>query len=448
MLSRRLLRVKVVKALFGHLKSDSTNMIASEKTLLASIDKTYDLYFQLMELIVEVRRHAESRLETARRKKLPTYEDLNPNTKFVENKAIALLASSQTVNDYLSSHKLNWARYPELIKLLYTRLLASDYYRRYMQNPTRTFSEDKQLVEEFYRNELEDCEELEAALEEQSILWSDDLGFALTMVVRTLSNLRASSTDVKVLPKFKSDDDLAFVKTLFEKVLVNYDQTQRYIDRLHGLSDSGDGRRRTDFVSRNSGESDARRVYRDFEILLGAGQQRLHQRRARQTGRRADRGGENPENGAGPHLAMRRLRSAFGAGCAAVGVALVLLCGCGSRSGHRTFSGPVIAVSAESLHTYMSDTLRFGRLHSGETARLEAGFCNRGGEPLVVVRSESSCGCTSLEYDAQPIMPGDTLRVAVRFDTSGQRGWLFKVLRVYFSGGERPLRLYVEADVQ
>ena len=41
-----------------------------------------------------------------------------------------------------------------------------------------------------------------------------------------------------------------------------------------------------------------------------------------------------------------------------------------------------------------------------------------------------------------------TLRVAVRFDTSGQRGWLFKVLRVYFSGGERPLRLYVEADVQ
>ena len=153
-------------------------MIASEKTLLASIDKTYDLYFQLMELIVEVRRHAESRLETARRKKLPTYEDLNPNTKFAENKAIALLASSQTVNDYLSSHKLNWARYPELIKLLYTRLLASDYYRRYMQNPTRTFSEDKQLVEEFYRNELEDCEELEAALEEQSILWSDDLGFA------------------------------------------------------------------------------------------------------------------------------------------------------------------------------------------------------------------------------------------------------------------------------
>ena len=96
----------------------------------------------------------------------------------------------------------------------------------------------------------------------------------------------------------------------------------------------------------------------------------------------------------------------------------------------------------------MSDTLRFGRLHSGETARLEAGFCNRGGGTPGGGLCRQSCGCTSLEYDAQPIMPGDTLRVAVRFDTSGQRGWLFKVLRVYFSGGERPLRLYVEADVQ
>lgn len=55
-------------------------------------------------------------------------------------------------------------------------MLASDYYRSYMRNASRTFSEDKQLVEEFYRRELEDCEELEAVLEEQSILWSDRSG--------------------------------------------------------------------------------------------------------------------------------------------------------------------------------------------------------------------------------------------------------------------------------
>lgn len=145
---------------------------------------------------------------------------------------------------------------------------------------------------------------------------------------------------------------------------------------------------------------------------------------------------------------MRRSGYGFAVGCAAVAALVALLWGCTPRSEHRTFSGPVIAVSDELLRTDVSDTLRFGHLRSGETARLETGFCNRGPEPIVILRGESSCGCTTLEYDAQPIMPGDTLRVAVRFDTSGQRGWLFKVLRVYFSNGQRPLRLYVEADVE
>ena len=48
MLSRRLLRIKVVKALFAHLKSGADNMMASEKTLMASVDKAYDLYFQIL----------------------------------------------------------------------------------------------------------------------------------------------------------------------------------------------------------------------------------------------------------------------------------------------------------------------------------------------------------------------------------------------------------------
>ena len=56
MLSRRLLRIKVVKALFAHLKSGADNMMASEKTLMASVDKAYDLYFQILILPVEIAR--------------------------------------------------------------------------------------------------------------------------------------------------------------------------------------------------------------------------------------------------------------------------------------------------------------------------------------------------------------------------------------------------------
>ena len=70
MLSRRQLRIKAIKALYAHLKSDSDNMIASEKNMMNSIDKTYDLYFQMMTLPVELAHYAQQRQELAKQKKL------------------------------------------------------------------------------------------------------------------------------------------------------------------------------------------------------------------------------------------------------------------------------------------------------------------------------------------------------------------------------------------
>lgn len=65
-----------------------------------------------------------------------------------------------------------------------------------------------------------------------SVLWCDDLPYIILMILRTLSNLRPSHTELKVPSKFKSEEDPAFVKTLFEKALINYDTYQDYIERF------------------------------------------------------------------------------------------------------------------------------------------------------------------------------------------------------------------------
>lgn len=231
MISRRMLRIKVVKALYAHMKSDADSLMASEKMLVTSIDKTYDLYFLLMSLVVEMAHYAEQRQEAAKNKKLPTYEDLNPNRKFVDNAVIRLLAQSDSVNDYLAAHKLSWVKYPELVKSLFTQLEQSDYYKKYMASQESSFRDDLALITEFYTRELEESEILESALDEMSILWNDDLGFALVMVIRTLSNMRASHSDVKVLPKFKSIEDLDFARELFAKAAVNFDNYQEEIEK-------------------------------------------------------------------------------------------------------------------------------------------------------------------------------------------------------------------------
>lgn len=230
MLSRRLLRIKVAKNLYAHLKSGSTNLMVSEKNLIASIDKAYDLYFQMMALIVDVARYAENRIEIAKQKKLPTYEDLNPNRRFVDNPVINLLANAESVTDVIATRKLSWSHYPDTVKDIYNRMIESDYYKSYMSASISTFTDDKKFVEAFYTS-LEEDEALANTLDEMSLLWNDDLSFALYMVIRTVSSIKQSHTDIKVLPKFKSDDDLDFACTLFRKSLVQYEDNQDIVDR-------------------------------------------------------------------------------------------------------------------------------------------------------------------------------------------------------------------------
>ena len=230
MLSRRLLRVKVAKSLYAHLKSGSDNLKTSEKNLVESIDKAYDLYFQMMSLIVEVSRYAESRQELAKQKRLATYEDLNPNRRFVDNPIVTLIANSDSVNDVLASRKLTWANHYDVVKDVYNRMVEAEFYRKYMAQPTTSFADDRRFVEEFF-TWLEEDDALLDVMNEMSLLWCDDYGFALYMALRTVQNTKQSHEEIRVLPKFKSEEDLEFARTLLIKSLVQYEDNQELVDR-------------------------------------------------------------------------------------------------------------------------------------------------------------------------------------------------------------------------
>ncbi len=232
MLSRRLLRIKALKALYAHIQNESDNMIASEKSMLGSIDKAYDLYFQMLLLPVEVARYAQTRQELAKEKKLPTFEDLNPNRRFIDNAVIELIANSDLVNDYAAKRKLTWSQDSDLIKNIYNSMLEKESYKRYMTAPENSFKDDVAFIENFFVKDMQECEALDEALEDLSIMWDNDLSFTLPLVIRTITSIRPSHTELKIMPKFKSDEELEFVRTLFQKSLINYNKNQEYIEKF------------------------------------------------------------------------------------------------------------------------------------------------------------------------------------------------------------------------
>lgn len=225
MVSRRLLRIKTLLVLYAYNISRDQSINNAEKELFHSINKTYDLYHYLLLLLVDIADYAKDRIELAKQKRMPTHEDLNPNTKFIDNEIIRLLRDNINLASYLVKKKMSWINYPELIKELYLKIKESADYSVYMSEQERNLSKDKEFVSWIYAEIIAQHDSLFQAIEEQSIYWGDDVEFVIGMIMKTLERFSPKNgQDNKLMRLFKNDDDLNFVKLLFRKSILNQEK--------------------------------------------------------------------------------------------------------------------------------------------------------------------------------------------------------------------------------
>ncbi len=232
MISRRLIRIKIMQVVYAWLNDEAGDLNKSEKSLWFNIDKTYDLYHYLMLLLLEVRKYAQERIDIASNKILPTYEDLNPNTRFVQNRVLLQLNENLSLAQHVARKKLSWANNDEVVKKLYYAITGSDYYKKYMSLPEITYAEEKQLIVDILTKEYESLDLMYHVLEEQNIFWNDDIEFVISMILRTIDRFKENNNEGgNMLPLFKNDDDREFAKNLFRKIILRYDQYKTLIEK-------------------------------------------------------------------------------------------------------------------------------------------------------------------------------------------------------------------------
>ncbi len=231
MISRRLLRVKALQILYAYRVSESENLQKTEKELIFSIEKSYDLYHLILLLVVDISSYMTQRADIARSKYFPTDEEANPNTRFVDNRIIRSINESRKFSQYLEIRKISWSNEEELVKSLYRNLLEWEVYQEYMNNPEDNFSQDKKFITRLVAELILPNEFLLQVLEEQSIYWNDDLEFIGSMVVKTLGRWKEAS-DMPILSMYSNEDDRLYVIELFRKTVVHSDEYQDLIKKF------------------------------------------------------------------------------------------------------------------------------------------------------------------------------------------------------------------------
>lgn len=238
MINRRLLRIKVLQALYAHLSSEDRSIQVTEKELQLSIHRAYDLYHYLLLLPVELRDLARKKIELAKEKLRPSYEDLHPNTRFIDNRLINQIAANRSLLDYLTEHKLSWVNYPELIRHLFTDLQATDYYNQYMQSDDTSYENERNFVIWLYTDFFPSSEYLSQVLEEQSIFWNDEPDYIMAMIVKTLKKIREEQgAHAPLMKMYRNEEDREFAPLLLRKALLHYNE---YLELVHAFCENWD----------------------------------------------------------------------------------------------------------------------------------------------------------------------------------------------------------------
>lgn len=234
MLNRRHLRIKVLQALYGYFQTGKADLLTSEKTLLSSIERIYDLYIYLLLSFSELKSIAEYRMEENKKKLRPKEEDLNPNRKFVENQIIEILESSAELRAQSENRKVNWLgdEHREMFRKMFLEMREGETYFEYMNNGQTGFEEDKAFAIAIFKTDIANSEILYHFFEEKSIQWMDDIDLACSMAIKTIKSFEKEGGN-SILPLYKeNDDEKEFIVQLLRQTVKMEEDSEKLIDDL------------------------------------------------------------------------------------------------------------------------------------------------------------------------------------------------------------------------
>ncbi len=118
----------------------------------------------------------------------------------------------------------------------------------------------------------------------------------------------------------------------------------------------------------------------------------------------------------------------------AAGCALILFASCDVRKHDKlSINDPLkkqMVIKDPTAVQIIDSTYNFGKVTDGEIVEYNYRFKNMGTKPLIVSNVSASCGCTVPEKPEQPIQPGETGFIKVKFDSKGRVGTAHKTINV------------------
>jgi N utilization substance protein B len=222
MINRILIRIRVIQIVYAWYQNRDKDLRQVERELLLGLQKSYDLYYYLLKLMIEITDLHEKRVNSNLNKFLPTSEDLNPKMHIVNNQFIEQLRGNRMFINYITERPMSWESNFNFVKGILDNILESDIYKEYAQLEKPTYKDDKEFWRKVFRSFIHRNETLDDILEDESIFWNDDIEIVQSFVLKTIKQFtKSEGEDQPLLPMFNDEEDREYATKLLRETLVN-----------------------------------------------------------------------------------------------------------------------------------------------------------------------------------------------------------------------------------
>ena len=229
MINRDIIRRKAVQLTYAYFQNGYHNIENAEKEFLFSLSKAYHLYNTLLLLVVAVTKMARKRYDVAAARADREGQE-RPSDRFAFNKFAMQLEENTMLRTFVEEQRNVWDDKVEFVKNLFLRIEESEMYQEFMASDDDSYDAHRELWRKIYKYFVEDNEDLNALLEEESLYWNDDKEIVDSFVLKTIKRFdEKNGKNQELLPEYTDVEDREYARRLFRAAIMNSDQYQRYM---------------------------------------------------------------------------------------------------------------------------------------------------------------------------------------------------------------------------
>ena len=223
MINRDIIRRKAVQLTYAYFQNGYHNIENAEKEFLFSLSKAYHLYNTLLLLVVAVTKMARKRYDVAAARADREGQE-RPSDRFAFNKFATQVEENTMLRTFVEEQRNVWDDKVEFVKNLFLRIEESEMYQEFMASDDDSYDAHRELWRKIYKYFVEDNEDLNALLEEESLYWNDDKEIVDSFVLKTIKRFdEKNGKNQELLPEYTDVEDREYARRLFRAANMNSD---------------------------------------------------------------------------------------------------------------------------------------------------------------------------------------------------------------------------------